>query len=233
MKKETLIKLYLNYRFFIFPIVVALLSILLLVFAIYPQAVRLIGDQKKTEDLLSKSTLLTNKVAALESYNGEDLSRKVAIALTSLPTDKDFANILGILQQITSQSGFIVSSITLGNTTGKVGPASSYEVKIDMKGAKVLLPILLSNLEKSSRLVRVDSVELSIDNISQSVTVTLNLGVLYDPAPQNFGTPDSPLPTLSQQDEAIITSLVQAPTISRSATPAAGVSPRGKVNPFD
>lgn len=231
MKKETITKFYLTYRFYIFPVIVVLLSLFLVIFAIYPQTVRLIDDQKKTGELLNRSNLLTVKVQALENYNGEDLSQKVKIALTALPTDKDFANILGVLQQLTSQSGFTVTSITLGNTSSKVGNVDSYDVKIDMKGAKVLLPVLLSSLEKSPRLVRVKGMDLLIDNASQGVNLSLSLGVLYASAPQNFGTPDSPLPSLSQQDEATINSLVQIP--QKVSTTSAVVSQRGKANPFE
>lgn len=231
MKKENIIKLYQTYQLIIFPAVVALSSLFLILFAIYPQAAKLIADQKVADELFGKSTLLATKVQALESYNESDLSQKVNVTLASLPTNKDFSNIFGVLEQLTSQSGFSINSISLGNTAGKVGNVNSYEVKLEMKGIKILLPVLLSNLEKSARLIRISSIDIAVDSASQVANISLAVQVLYDPPPQNFGTPDSPLPELSQQDEAIISSLVQTP--QEVSTTSAVVSPRGKVNPFE
>ena len=46
MKKEDLIKFYTAYRAYIFPAGVALASIFLILFVIYPQTVKLFNNQK-------------------------------------------------------------------------------------------------------------------------------------------------------------------------------------------
>lgn len=233
MKKETIAKFYLNYRLYIFPIMVALSSLFLIVFAIYPQTAKLIGNQKAQGDLINKSQFLETKVLALESYDQEDLSRKVGFALSAYPTDKDFGNVVGLLQQLVGQSGFNITSLALGNVPSKADVSSSYEIKLQITGAKNLLAVLLSNLENSARLMRVNSIDVSSGPNSQIVDVSLGVAVLYSSAPQSFGSVDSPVTKLSQADEELITRLAKVSPVSVSPQAPAPSLPRGKANPFE
>lgn len=232
MKKEAVVKFYLNFRLYIFPGIVALSSLFLILFAIYPQTVKLINNQKTAGELISKSKFLETKVSALESFNEEDLSRKVGYVLVSLPADKEFGSLLDLLQQKIAGSGFSIASISLGNTSAKVGNADSYEVKLELRGSRILLSTLLSNLESSSRLIRINSIDISSNQASQAIDVSLGIGVLYSGLPKNFGTADSPLPDLSQKDEELIAALVRSGGMGSSPLVIQS-SPRGKSNPFE
>lgn len=237
IKKELVTKFYLNYRLYIFPAVVALSSLFLIVFAIYPQTVKLLDNRRLAEELINKSKFLETKVAALESYDEEDLSRKVGLVISSYPADKDFGNILGVLQQQARQFGFDIVSASLGSTAGKLENTESYEVKLEITGMRTLLSSFLNNLENSARLIRVKSIDVSSVSTS-ALGVTLSVEVLYAKTPQTFGSADSPLPTLSQKDEDMLTTLA-----ATSGTPVTSVtsatssvipaSPRGKLNPFE
>ncbi len=231
MKKETINKFYLRYRLYIFPAIVALSSLFLIIFAIYPQTAKLIENQKVAGDLTNKSKFLETKVVALESYNGEDLSQKVGMALDAFPADKDYGNILGLLQGLAAQSGFTISSIALGNTSGKLGNASNFEIKLEIKGPRNLFQIFLMNLENSPRIMRVSSIDISSAQASEALDAAVVIEVLYSPSPQSFGTVDSPLPTLSQKDEEILVALSRT-TLTASFS-AVQPSQRGKANPFE
>ena len=231
MKRELLARFYAQYRSVVFPAIVALSSLFLIVFAIYPQTVQLIQNRKTASDLINKSKFLETKVAALESYDEEDLSRKVTLVLGVYPADKDFGNILGLLQEKTSQFGFNITSLSLGNIGSKLGSSESYIVKMEVEGTKVLLPVLLNNLEDSSRLMRISTIDISSSQVSQALTVNLVVEVLYSKLPQAFGTADSPLPEITQKDDQAIVILAE---LSRISTPAtASSSLRGKPNPFE
>lgn len=231
IKKETVAKFYLNYKFYIFPAIVALSSLFLIVFAIYPQTVKLLDNQRLSNDLINKSKFLETKVAALESYDAEDLSRKVELVLNSYPADKDFGNILGILQQQATQFGFNIVSASLGGAASKLGNTESYEIRLEVVGAKASLSSFLNSLENSARLMRVKSIDISSGQAS-TFSVALIVEVLYAKAPQTFGSIDSPLPTFGQKDEELLASLTA--TTGTVATPSAiPPSQRGKLNPFE
>lgn len=231
MKKETIAKFYSNYKLYIFPAVVALSNLFLIVFVIYPQTMKLINSQAAIGDLTAKSELLETKVAALESYDEADLSRKVGFVLATLPTDKDYGNVLGLLQQLTSEFGFSINAISFSNTANKLGNSDSFGVKLGIKGAKVMFQPLLDSLENSRRLFRLNSIDVSSDSISQILEASLAIEVLYVSQSQNYGSMDSALPELSQEDEELIARLARlGGTVSSSS---AMESPRGKANPFE
>ncbi len=232
MKKETIIKFYSLYKLYIFPGIVTLSCLFLVVFAIYPQMSKFITSQKVEGNLLTKSKFLVDKVQALESYSGEDLSRKVEFALASYPVEKDLGNVIGTLQQLIVKSGFNIVSFSVGNSATEQG-SLSFGVKLEVKGSRALFPTLLSNLENSSRLMRVIAIETSSNNTSSVMDVSLSLAVLYSLPPKDFGSIDSPIPKLSQKDEELITRLAGNGTISNISSTTTTSVPRGKVNPFE
>ena len=230
MKKENLLKFYQTYRLYLFPGVVALSSLLLIVFAILPQAVKLISNQKQEGELINKSKFLESKAQALESYDSDDLARKVEITLNAYPGSKDFEVAIGLLQQLAAQSGFKIASIVLGNTSKTSGGSESYELKMEMIGVKSGLPVLLNNLESSPRLIRVQNIEASFNNL-QALNVSLVVEVLYAGLPQSFGSSDSPLPEFNQVDEDLIAKLARVGGVIPQSSFIS--TPRGKANPFE
>ncbi|MBI2330340.1 hypothetical protein HYU94_03040 [Candidatus Daviesbacteria bacterium] len=233
MKKETIIKFYSDFKLYIFPFIVALSSIFLIVFAIYPQTFKLITDHKLAENFSNKANFLETKVTALEGFDQEDLSQKVELTLISLPAEKDIGNIFGLLQNEILKSGFSVSAISLGNSGGKVGGSDSYELKVEIKGAKRMFPILLNNLEDSPRLIRINSIDISSRQSGQEIDAALILGVLYSSAPSNFGTADSPLPEISREDEELLAKLAEGSSVPQAPEQPQSSSSRGRSNPFD
>lgn len=230
MKREDLIKFYNTYRLYIFPAVVAFSSIFLIIFAIYPQTIKLINNQKTAGQIMDKSRFLESKVSALESYNEEDLSHKLTIALSAFPPEKDFGNALGLIQQLVISSGFTITSISLGNSQSKIGNSDSFSVSLDVKGNKALLQNLLDNLESSPRLLKIGTIDISSSQIYESLDVNLHLEVLYSLPPQTAGESDSPIPELSQKDEEVLITLSRM----NAAVPKPNLqSPRGKSNPFE
>ncbi|MCR4305959.1 MAG: type 4a pilus biogenesis protein PilO [Candidatus Daviesbacteria bacterium] len=232
MKKEDLVKFYSKYSLYIFPAVVALSSIFIILFVIYPQVIKLIDNQNSIEDLLNKSEFLENKVSALENYDNADLSRRLEVALAALPGEKDLGSVLGLLQKMTIESDFSINSISFGNAAGKSGNSNSFEVELEIKGSRARLPNLFSNLENSSRLVRIKSIDISSNQASQDLDVALAIEVLYSPLPKDFGGPDSPVPQLSQKDEELIARIMEE-AIGISGSSVLPSSSRGRSNPFE
>lgn len=236
MKKEALIRLYSEYKLLIFPIVVALSSLFLIVFAIYPQTIKLIENQKLALDFTNKSKFLETKVIALESFDEADLSKKINTALSTFPAEKDYGNILGLMQQLIAESGFSITSISLGDSGSKLNQADSYTVKLQVQGARALFQTLLSNLEKSPRLMKISTIDISANQASQTADVSLAIDVLYSGLSQNFGAIDSPLPQIEQKEEELLANLARANEAGSSSLAiqqSISSSPRGKSNPFE
>ncbi len=234
MKKESIIKFYTTYRMFIFPAIVALSSLILIIFVILPQLMALLTNQKNVSDLLVRSKSLEVKAATLETYDSSDLARKLEYALSSLPEDKDFATVLGLIQNLAIQSGFSVTSISLGSSSSaKVANAQSYSIKLDVVGAKSLLGVLFSNLEGSIRLMKVSNIEFTNAPNQQAVNSSITLDILYLPLPTNFGNVDSSLPEVTDRDEKLIERLAKNTAPAFSQPTYVSLPPRGRANPFE
>lgn len=231
MNKEKIIQFYKNYKLYIFPIAVALSSLFLIVFAIYPQTAKLIKNQKVAGDLMSKSKFLATKVTALESLDPEDLSQKLGIALLAFPAEKDYASTLGLLQGLAAQSGFTISSVSVSGGGGATGNANSFEIKMEIRGPRSLFQSFLNSLENSPQIIRLSSFDISSVRSSEAMDASLTVEILYSAAPQVFGSVDSPLPSLNQQEEELLVSISKVNlTIVSSASAS---SQRGKANPFE
>lgn len=233
MKKEEFEKFYSKYKLYIFPSVVALSSLILIVFVIFPQMTKLIANQRVEKEIQNKSKLLEVKAKELETYDLSELDRKVNFAVGSLPTDRDSVYAMGLLQRLISQFGFTTVSMSLGSGFSKNANTQSYNFNVDLVGPINLLPSLLSNIENSPRLMKVNSVDVGVALGSSGGSVSLSVDVLYAAAPQGFGTVDSPLPSLSEKDEEIITRLARSGVSTPESQAATPIGARGKANPFE
>lgn len=235
MKKEEILKFYQNHRLYIFPLAVVFSSLILIVFVIYPQMVKFISNYKVEREIIDKSKFLESKVRSLESYDSADLNRKVEFALNSYSIDKDFINAVGLLQNLTAQSGFSITSMSLGGNSQKKENAQdqSYSIKLEITGPTTQLPALLSSIDSSPRLMRVSSMDTVLEKDPKSAVISLNVEVLYSAAPKDIGDIYAPLPSLSEQDEEIIAKLAGLSSQANFQQPVVQSGPRGKENPFE
>lgn len=234
MKKEELLKFYTKFRIYIFPFVVVLSCLILFVFVIYPQSQKLILNQKMNYDLASKHKFLEAKAATLENIDEADLAKKLTITLSSYPTERDFGNIVGILKNTANENGFSVSGLIVNPIpTDESVSVQKYSVRMEALGSRHLLSPLATAIESQPRIMKVGTMNVSKSVQGDSVSVLMDIEVLYGSPPQNFGGPDSPLPKLSTEDEEILTTLAsfRGPTQPSAPPPPAG--PKGKSNPFE
>lgn len=232
MKKEILQKFYSQYRLYIFPIVVAISSLILIGFVIYPQISALINSSRKETDVRNKLKVMEAKAQVLENYDEADLARKVDFTLAAYPQEKDFTTTVALLQKLTSESGFNIITLGLGGSRSETLAQQSYNVKLEILGLKTLLTNLVGNIETSSRIMRVSTIEITSTREANVISAVLGIEVLFSSLSASFGSLDSPLPTLSQKEEELITKL--AATIALQAPSyAVPLGPRGKANPFE
>src|SRR3989344_6562377 len=206
---DELIRLYQVHKLYIFPIIVGLSSLILIIFIIYPQTVKLISNQQVSGEMFNKSQFLETKVQALESYDVDSLKSQVSFALGFYPTDKDIVPILGLLQNLAAESGFSVISMSLsgGGIKNQSSKAQSYGVKLEVLGPTQFLPSFLSKIEGSQRLMRVGSVDVTSAGSSKGSSVAIEVDVLYSTSSNDLGSIDSQLPELSQKNQEVIARL--------------------------
>lgn len=234
MDTKALLFFYSKYKMIIFPAVVVLSCLILVIFVIFPQLMSLLSGRTTEGELSNKIKFLEVKAQTLQSINEQDLDIKVNTVLGALPADKDYANVMSALQSAVTKWGFTIDSFTLSGQDVKAGSSQGYLTNVEITGARALLPSLLNDIESMNRVMRIESLQVSGGQDAAGVKVSLAIIALYAPAPSTFGGADSPLPTLSEKDEEIITKLTStAPAQVVEIGVEEVVIPTGKVNPFE
>lgn len=230
MNRESLNKFYHTYRLYIFPLVIILSCLILIVLVIYPQINQLISSRNVEKDLRQKVEFLEVKAQNLEEFDAEVLSQRVSYVLNAYPQERDFANVIGLIPALAAGSGFNIGSLSFSSAQAE---GKNYRVTADVRGPGSLISTLINNIEGSTRLMKVNSLEISAGKAgSDEVTASLNIEVLYASLPKDFGTVETPLPEFSTDDEKIIAKLaVSAPSVAE--TTAVSSVPKGKANPFE
>ena len=212
-----------NYKTLIYPSVVGLASLIIIIFVIVPQLQGFLSGQDDLKLKQARLNTLEVKAKELESFNQEAYTEKLLNAFYYLPVDKDYSNIIGIFRELTASAGMSLNSLHPGS-----GPAAnSYSVKADIVGQTSSLGAMLEAIEKSPRVMKLESVETSTS--TSGLNATLTVSVYYDAPPQSLGAIDVPLPKLTEQDQVVLSSLTPPSAQSGSTTI---VLPSGKSNPF-
>ncbi len=230
MKNQDIFVFYNTYKLYIFPTIVALSCLVLVIFVIFPQINVLIGNNKAEKDLFARSKVMEAKANDLETFDDGKLNQDLSVALTVYPTERDYAQVLGLLQRIAGAFGFTVLSGQLGQA-GDKSSNTAYSIKLEISGSRTNFAKMLSIIENSPRVLRVSGIDLGSRGGSDSVVGTLNIDVYYSPIPTNLGNIDSPLPRLSDKEQSLLSSLSQNSSNTSAVQPPV-TSTRGKIDIF-
>lgn len=234
--KIPILKIYTKFRTVIFPVLVALASITLIIFVTLPQIQNYFKSQGSLSIQRSKLARLEVKAEQLGSINEGDLNRKVQVALSSLPADKDLTRVIGTLQQQGLATGVALSSIVVASTedTQSQG-ASGFLVKVEITTTRDGLNRFLEKVEDAPLIMRVSSLDISSQLGGQIVNAGVVINVFYSPTPTNLGNIDDSPPTLTPEEEDLIANLskVAVPPLSGLAGSSGTNLPLGKSNPFE
>ncbi len=222
---------YTKYQIIIFPVLVAAVSFVLIFFVIYPQITKYFKGQEDAERLKDRVERLTSKSQALESLDVSGLNADLEVALKALPSDRDLANLVGVVQQVASQNSVALLALSIGQTSGEQGKYNPFDIRLEIGGSSTAIKNFLTSLEKSSRVMKVSSIDLTLSRASDSASAISTTQVYFAPTPNEIGAIDAPLSTISEEEKQVIDTLSQVTTTQ----PDSGqliTGPKGKPNPF-
>lgn len=232
MQKENLQKLYYKYRFYIFPVVVVICSVVLLAVVIYPQARKIMDISKAQVDTDGKAAQVKAKVDALNSLNSSDLTTQMNVLLTVLPEDKDYPGLIQILKNTILSRGLILVDFQVGGSGSAAAKSSGlYTVMISLKGTKSAVDDFISSVEALPRMIRIQNLDFNLGKAPDIVTANITLNIFYAPAPTAVGAVDSPLPKLTEKDQQMVALFTRG--INLSSPPVSTSSAKGKADLFN
>ncbi len=154
------------------------------------------------------------------------------MALNLYPSDSDISSVVGVLQEVSKKNGFNIESLHLsGGTQATKLSASEFNIKLDLMGPKIFLKDLITNIENAPRIMKIESLDISNTKTGDNVNISLTVRAYFQPLPNSFGGLETPLPSISEKEEAILATLAKVNQVS-PATQFTSVQ-RGKSNPFE
>lgn len=250
MKKEAFIKFYVLNKLIIFPVLVALASGTLIVLVIFPQIKGYFKGQEDIKITQERVKVLGVKAEELQNVPEEDLKSKLQTAVQTLPEDKDYTSVIGVVQRLAATSGVSLASVNLegGGSKGVPG-VSSFGVKASITGSRSGFDEFVKAVQNAPILMKISAISVDTSGAQDQVSVSLSLSVYYSPTPKSLGSIDSPLPKLTEDEEKLAAKLASnvgsAPTVVASTISTGGeepkigeeppkvLLPRGKDNPFE
>lgn len=230
-------KLYIKYKFFIWPLFSGLASLIILSFVIIPQFITFLNTQGKISDLSTRSDSLDVKAESLEHFDEENIKNNLKTVLTVLPTEQDVPKSMSILEALVQKSDLKLVNTTY-IATRKVGDKPKFQLNISVAGPISSIRNFLISLQDSPQVFQVESIAVQFRKSGMSnVEAEIPISVFYEPVPKTIGSLDQPLKELSQDEENLLGRLSRlVPQTSNAiSNPEASSSsiPIGKSDPFE
>lgn len=232
--KEKIADFYTQYKVFIYPAVVTVCGLILIFFVIFPQLMGFLDSKTAYESIISKEQALEVKAKELSSLNETEIKNDMNVVLEVLPVGRDYPKVIGMVQRLSAKYLFNLVSLqfsdsSLGGVNKQATP--TYMVKMDITGPRESLKLLITELEGTVPITRVEAIEVASTSEDSGVNASITFNVYYSDILKSLGSVEAPLVQISSDEKALVnkySSLVQTGGFSSDAT-----SPRGKSNPFE
>lgn len=225
---EKLKETYLKYKMFTLSVAVATASLLVIILVVVPQILTFISVRSKILSVYDKTSRFQVKAAELDQVDEAIYLKDLQVALAALPQERDIPESLIVIQSLIIQNSLLledarVLAIAPGSST------NSFQMVITVFGPLSQIKSFLTNVANSPRVLKVETI--SAQSVRGGLEGEIALSLYFDPSKPAIASADTPLPKLSQEEEALLGKLSKA-AISQIVSTIPAV-PIGKVNPFE
>lgn len=218
---ENILVLYKHYKDFLLPIGVILVSILVIIYIIFPQVQQYFNSQDLLKTEQQKLETLTNNYNFLLSLNDAKTNSDFNLLSLALPPQKDFAGIIDAISYVSAKTGVAVGDFqfSLGNLSAVNFGGTAYpstKISINLKGDAKGIASFINELSKTIPIAQTTTINISNDE--GAITVLF----YYKPFPsQNIGD-QAPVVPPSTRDTALIKEVSSWNSVGQTLLPASG-----------
>ena len=200
---ENLRILYKHYKGFLLPMGVILISIIVIIYIIFPQIQQYASSQNLVSVEQQKLDMLNANYSVLTSLDDAQIADDFKKLSFVLPPQKDFAGIIDAISYVSAKTGVSVGNFefSLGNLSAENFSGTAYpstKIDISLKGDSKNIANFVSEIVKTMPIAEVTSV-----NISGSVG-TLSLLFYYKPFPSQNISDQTQITLLSVSQKSLI-----------------------------
>jgi len=195
--------LYKHYKAFLVPIGVILVSILAIIYIIFPQVQQYFNSQSLVVVEQQKLNTIKANYSLLTSLDDAQIAANLKILSQALPPQKDFAGIIDAIAYVSAKTGvsvgnfeFSLGDLSASNFAGTAYPST--KLNINLKGDAKSITNFSNEIVKTMPISEVTSI-----NISQNVGILVVIFYYKPFPPKNFSDQDS-ITLLSGNQESLI-----------------------------
>lgn len=223
---------YQSYSYILIPVISLVLCVLIAILITIPQVIRIFETTKQIDDLKSQQTFFKNKIASLQKVDIPSYRRNLDTALIAMPTDRDIPSAIADVLNLLSTSGLQMLGITFTHGVETIGGIESMQMRLDVLGDYRQLKNFIEISNTSTRILKIDSIEIASSTSTNRVQATLSLLAFFQPIPPNVNLPLTQSVSLFSEEDRRILSQIRLPS-SLGPSEASGSADVGKANPFN
>ncbi len=163
---ENLLVLYRHHKEFLLPIGVILVSVLVIIYVIFPQIQQYFNSQDLVKTEQQKLDMLKGNYALLTTLNDSKMTSNLKMLSLALPAQKDFAGIIDAISYISTKTGVSVGNFefSLGNLSASNFGGTAYpstKINISLKGSSKGITNFAHEIVKTMPVAEVTSINIS------------------------------------------------------------------------
>ena len=216
INQTTLRILYYRNRPFILPTILFVLSLIIIVEAVFPQVQQWFTIHSAISSSLQKIDSLNKNIATLNKISEKDLDAKLEFLSEVLPENKDYVGILSAISSAAISSGTSLGdyNFNVGNLSSSETKNNTIQLKLSLTGGIVEARKFIVQLKKQTPLSSLADVEIGND------LITVVASFYFKPFPVVSYQKAQDIINLTPQEENLYTSLKSS---LNTATPGAGL----------
>lgn len=196
--------IYIEYKEFLIPLIVILLSVFLGFFVIFPQFQEYLSMQQQAEQTSKRIESLRKNISTLSTIDADNLSQDYDSVARVLPSEKDFIGVLEAISKASAVAGVKVAdfSFSVGNLatpSASLGSRPSLDLNLSISGDYSQIKTFLTQVGDASPVAEVRSFNSAADSAS------IGVSFFYTALPQTLQVQyDSPPPLLTDSDKQLL-----------------------------
>lgn len=203
---KSLKQIYVRYQLLVRPVVTIVASIAVIVLVIIPQLLTFFSVKEKIERSSSRTGVLQTKAAQLEDINEGDYAKRLKVVFAALPKERDVPTTLLSLQILLSQSGLIWDSAKVLDSS----QTGTFQIGLSVIGTRAAIRSFVIALAQAPRIFKLESIDIQGIKNNSTSQAEIALTVFYDPKVEAPINVEQPIPTLSEEEQGLLTRLTNA-----------------------
>jgi Tfp pilus assembly protein PilO len=221
---ENLVVLYKHYKDFLLPIVVILISILVIIYIVFPQIQQYFNSQDLVKAEQQKLEALNSNYNLLTSLDNATIASNLNTLSLALPVQKDFAGIIDAISYVSAKTGVAVGNFefSLGDLSSSNFGGTAYpstQINISLKGSTKTIADFADQIVKTMPIAEVTTINIS------GGTGSLTILFYYKPFPAQNISDQTQITPLSVSQLSLIKEVSSWNSVGQTNFPSFPTAP--------